>query len=241
MTYDDRRLAAIYGADNAAGPDHDYFRAVADRMHPSRIVDLGCGTGFLTVTLTGPNWDVVGIDPAQAMLDCAAARPGGGLVDWRLGSSERIDQGSADLLLMSSNVAMHIIGDTWSLTLADIASGLRPGGVLVFDTRNPAAEAWRDWNQPATERDTVIGRLREATQTTPPDQHGVVTMFCHNDFLDDGGTLDVRQQLQFRTLSDLAADIDRAGLELQQVWADWHHTPFTGAPTQQTILVEATR
>lgn len=241
MTYDDRRLAAIYDGDNPAGPDHDYFRAVADSIQATQIVDLGCGTGLLTVTMTGPDRAVTGIDPAQAMLDYAAARPGGSHVVWRLGTSERIEPRSADLVLMTSNVAMHIVGESWAVTLADIASGLRPGGTLAFDTRNPEAHAWRDWSQPTTVRDTAVGRLRESTRTTPPDRTGVVTMFCHNDFLDDGGVVDVEQQLQFRTLSELTADLERAGLTLRHVWGDWHRTPFTGDAAQRMILIEATR
>ncbi len=136
---------------------------------------------------------------------------------------------------------MHILHDDWTTALADIAAGLRPGGTLVFDTRNPAAEAWRGWAQPTSERDTVLGRLRERTQTTPPDADGVVTMHCHNNFLDDGGVLDVRQQLQFRTLPTLQTDLAQAGLTLQQVWGDWHHTPFTDSPTQHLMLIEATK
>lgn len=241
MSYDDRRLAAIYDADNPAGSDHDYFQEFADRAHPHRVVDLGCGTGSLTVALTSPGREVVGIDPARAMLDHARTRAGGDLVEWRLGTSECIAAGSADLVLMSSNVAMHILHGAWAATLADIAAGLRPGGVLAFDTRNPAAEAWRGWSQPDSRRDTVLGRLGERTSTSPPDGDGVVTMLCHNDFLDDGGVLDVRQQLQFRTLPALTADLDRVGLTVRQVWGDWHHTPFTGGRTQQVMLIEATK
>lgn len=49
--YDEARLAALYDIDNPDGPDHDFFRAFAARIDARRIVDLGCGTGILTVTL----------------------------------------------------------------------------------------------------------------------------------------------------------------------------------------------
>lgn len=181
MTYDDYRLAAIYDADNLGGVDHDYFRALVDRPGVQRIVDLGCGTGSLTVTLTGPARRLIGIDPAAAMLAYAAARPGGDAIEWRLGTSESIDPDSADLILMSANVSMH----TWSVMRGrppwpDVASGLVPGGTLAFESRNPAAEAWRTWNDQTTERETAAGRLRESTKTTPPDSDGVVSMYCHN-------------------------------------------------------------
>lgn len=62
--YDDARLAAVYDVDNPDGPDHDFFRALADEVSATRIVDLGCGTGILTVTLTRDDREVTGIDPA---------------------------------------------------------------------------------------------------------------------------------------------------------------------------------
>lgn len=241
VTYDDWRLAAIYDADNPPGEDHEYFRGLADRVAAGRIVDLGCGTGSLTVTLARPGRTVIGIDPAAAMLAYAAARPGGDQIEWRLGASERIGGDSADLIIMSANVAMHLLGSDWDRTLADIASGLAAGGLVAFESRNPDAEAWRTWNDPPAERQTPVGRLRESTTTTPPDADGIVTMHCHNDFLDAGGVLDLEQRLQFRTMHQIAADLERAGLTLEQVWGGWDRVPFAGGPEQELMIFEARR
>ena len=239
MTYDDWRLAAIYDLDNPGGEDHDYFRRLAERRGADRIVDLGCGTGSLTVTLARSGRSVTGIDPAAAMLTHAAARPGGDRVEWRHGTSERIDTDSADLIIMTGNVAMHIIGCDWNRTLADIARGLVPDGYLAFESRNPDAKAWQDWNEPLAQRQTPVGRLRESTTTTPPNADGVVTMYCHNDFLDADGPVDVQQQLQFRSIHQIAADLHRAGLRLTHVWKDWDETPFTGGAEQGLMIFEA--
>lgn len=239
MDYDDARLAAIYDTDNPDGPDHDYFRALAAETGAERIVDLGCGSGILTATLTGPGRTVVGIDPAPAMLAVAAARPGGDAVEWRPGTSERIVTGEADLVVMTGNVAMHVLGADWSAALADVARGLRPGGVLAFESRNPAAEAWRGWNETESERDTVVGRLRESLVTTEPDAHGVVTMHCHNDFLDAGGVVDVDQRLQFRSREQLGTDLEGAGLTIGAVWRDWARTPFTDTAEEPLMIFEA--
>lgn len=239
MTYDDPRLAVLYDLDNPAGPDHDFFRRFAENLGAEHIVDLGCGTGLLTVTLAEPGRTVTGIDPAAAMLERAAARPGGEAVNWVLGTGDAIAPDTADLVIMSGNVAMHIIGDDWHTTLAAIARGLRPDGRLVFEARNPAARAWETWNDPVAERETPVGLLRESLTTQPPDEDGVVVMCCHNEFVDTGDALDVAQSLQFRSREQIEADLLAAGLVTVNVWRDWAQTPFGGA--EALMVFEAAR
>ncbi|MDO5535078.1 MAG: class I SAM-dependent methyltransferase, partial [Propionibacteriaceae bacterium] len=207
--------------DNPDGPDHDYFRGFVNDVSPHVVMDLGCGTGILTVTLAAPGRTVVGIDPAPAMLNIAAARPGAGDVEWRLGAGEQIGTNTADVVIMSGNVAMHIIEDQWHQALDHIARCLRPGGVLAFEARNPLAKAWESWNEPLAERETPAGRLRESLVTDPPNDAGVVSMHCYNEFVDDGTVVEVDQMLQFRSFDQLRADLSAAGLDLVNTWRDW--------------------
>lgn len=239
--YDDPRLAVVYDLDNPDGPDHDYFRSVATRMDARRVVDLGCGTGLLTVTLAQEGRTVTGIDPAPAMLDRAAGRPGGDCVGWRLGTAEMLAPDSADLVIMSGNVSMHIIGDAWHTTLAAVAGCLAPGGLLVFEARNPQAEAWRSWEAPLSERRTPAGRLRESVTIDPPDQTGVLVMHCHNEFPDTGDVVEGEMVLQFRTHRQIEADLQEAGLRLRATHRNWQSDPFTGGPGQPLMVFEAER
>ncbi|WP_231445832.1 class I SAM-dependent methyltransferase [Brevibacterium zhoupengii] len=239
LAYEDKLLAAIYDDDNPDGPDHDYFRELARDVAATRITDLGCGTGMLTATLTGPGRVVVGIDPAAAMLERAAARPGGDGVEWRLGTSELVESDACDLIVMSGNVAMHILGDAWIATLRDISRGLRAGGVLAFEARNPLARAWRNWNNPAQTRTTAVGQLRETTTVSDPDDEGIITMNSVNEFLDADEAINVSQRLQFRTFDTLRDDLNAAGMRVHNIWQDWDRTPFTGTESEPLMIVEA--
>ena len=241
MSFDDPRLAVVYDIDNPDGPDHDFYRRLADERSAVHVTDLGCGTGILTVTLARPGREVIGIDPAPAMLDRARNRPGGEQVSWCLGTSEHIAQASADLVLMTGNVAMHIIGDEWHETLDRIAQGLRPGGVLAFESRNPEAEAWRQWNHAPVERETPVGVLCESLATDPPDPRGVVVMHCHNRFVDDGSVVEVDMPLQFRSHTQLVDDLARAGLRVEATHRDWDGHPFTGGAEQPLMVAVAVR
>lgn len=142
----DPRMVDLYDEDNPDGPDHDYYRALARDADARRILDLGCGTGLLTVSLAGPGRRVVGVDPSAAMLAYARRRPGASGVTWVEGDSRAISGGPFDLVIMSDNAAQHIPDPDWQRTLHDLRRHCRPGAVLAFETRNPAARAWEGWN-----------------------------------------------------------------------------------------------
>lgn len=239
MSLCDPRLAVVYDIDNPDGPDHNYFRRLADEVDAREIVDLGCGTGLLTVTLTGPGRTVTGIDPDPSMLGRAASRPGGHEATWRLGTADQLPD-AADLVIMSGNVAMHIIGDDWHSALSAIARCLVPGGTLAFDSRNPQAQAWATWNEPLSERQTPTGLLRESLTTAPPGPDGVVVMHCYNEFPDTGDVVAGEQLLQFRSHEQIAADLRRAGLRLQANYRNWRGDIFTGGSEQTLMVIRAT-
>lgn len=236
----DRRLAALYDGDNPDGPDHDYFRALADRVDPDVIVDLGCGTGMLTVTLAVDARTVIGIDPDRSMLDIAEAREGGDRVRWVLGDSRQIDR-HADLVVMSGNVAQHISPTDWGRTLSDISRALRPGGLLAFETRNPDAAAWRHWTQDQTlgTRSTDDGRLTEWIDATEPDDSGTVILKATNRWDDSGEELIVTQPLTFRSHETIRQDLDEVSLVVEQVWGGWTGEHFDSS--SPLLVVEARR
>jgi hypothetical protein len=51
-----------------------------------------------------------------------------------------------DLATMTGNVAQVFLTDhDWRATLRAIGQALRPGGRLVFESREPEDKAWRRW------------------------------------------------------------------------------------------------
>lgn len=153
-------------------------------------------------------------------------------MQWLLGTSELIPPQSVDLVVMSGNVTMHIIRDNWHQTLKHIALGLKPGGRLAFETRNPQARAWEHWSREQQTPDTAMGRLQERTVIEPPDQQEIVTIRSHREFLESGYTVDTVQQLQFRSNEQIIQNLNHAGLTVEHCYRSWNGEPFTGGVEQ---------
>lgn len=223
----DPRLVALYDEDNPDGADGAFFRAVVASTGATSVIDLGCGTGALTVRLADAGRTVVGVDPSATMLDLARNRPGADRVTWVLGDSRTLPLIEADAAVMTGNVVQHVPDDDWQRTLADLHRALRTGASLAFESRNPAARAWKAWSSPEhTVRDTADGPLEEwseAREVAP----GIVRLVSHNVFLDTGERLTYEEDLFFRGASDIERALTAAGFDTTAVHGDWQSGPVT--------------
>jgi 2-polyprenyl-3-methyl-5-hydroxy-6-metoxy-1,4-benzoquinol methylase len=98
---------------------------------PAEVVDLGCGTGSLSVLLAEQGYAVTGIDVSPQMLDRARAKAdAAGVTAWfELGDAAAPDLPATDVVL-----TRHV---AWAVPDLDSAIGrwvaaLRPGGRLVL-------------------------------------------------------------------------------------------------------------
>ncbi|MFJ3957746.1 class I SAM-dependent methyltransferase [Arthrobacter sp. NPDC090010] len=238
----DSRLVELYDIDNPDGPDHDYYRSLVDHASARSVLDLGCGTGILTITFGAPGRRVVGIDPSPAMLAFARNRRGSERVDWILGDSRSIPPGAHDVAIMSGNVAQHIPDAEWPRTLADLHASLRPGGVLAFESRNPGPREWKSWTSAApSERETPHGTLREWFELLQADVdgngEGTVRLRSRNEL--DGEDLSHDFSLAFRSEATVMEQLDALGFDVRAVWGDWHRAPVQ--EDSRIFVVEAVR
>lgn len=109
-------------------------------FQPQYILELGCGTGYLTQLLVDhfPEAQVTAIDLSEQMIHVAQANmefhP---RVQWKVGDAEQVDdllQGSFDLIV--SNAMIHWL-ETPEETIAKWLQWLRPDGWFFATTYGP--------------------------------------------------------------------------------------------------------
>lgn len=222
----DARLVELYDDDNPDGPDHEFYRKLADEIDAQSVLDIGCGTGILTTTFARSGRTVVGIDPSKNMITYADNRENGQAVRWILGDSRDIPDQPFDYAVMTGNVSQHIPDGQWERTLADINGALRDDGVLAFESRNPNTRAWESWAaEDPTIRVTSHGPVREWTEASEIAP-GQVLLVSHNLFEDSGHHIVERLTLAFRDRQMIEQQLSDAGFVVDGVWSDWKRTPF---------------
>src|SRR5919199_2086678 len=226
--YTDPRLAELYEIENARGADTDFYVRLAEDLDARRILDLGCGTGLLTRELATPGRQVVGVDPAPAMLEFARRQPGAERVQWVEGDASALGLPEADLLVMTGNVAQVFLDDAdWLTTLAAIHAALRPGGYLAFESRNPEDRAWERWNRVASyeQFDSPNGPMESWVELVSVGD-GRVSFEGHNVFISTGEVVVVKSELRFRGLEELTRTLTDSGFTVEHVYGDWNKGPL---------------
>ncbi len=246
--YDDPRLVPLYDRMNRWGRDDDFFLALANETPQARILDLGCGTGRLTLALAGAGHEVTGLDPAQASLDWARSKPGAQRVRWRIGTAADAPAGAFDLVLMTGHVAQVITSaQAWRDVLRQIHRALRPGGRLAFDSRDPAARAWEVWDSAGErERFTLPGGEEVEVWTT---LHGVeagetaegalVTFGGQFFFPATGETVTDTSSLRFRSGAQLRETLEAAGFGTEHVFGGWQREAVGQGSGELVVVARA--
>ena len=217
--YQDPELARLYDWDNPWPADFDWF--LSQVAGARSVLDLGCGTGIFTAAVAEQGAEVVGVDPAAAMLSVARGRSD--QVRWLHAPAQGLDlERKFDAVVMTGHAFQCLLTPKdREAVLATIARHLAPGGRFVFDSRNPEAREWDSWGPQATREARahpefgVVERWTEAREDSP----GLVTYLTHYK-LPDGKHLQARSRIAFPAQAVLAAEIAAAGLQVDRWYGD---------------------
>jgi SAM-dependent methyltransferase len=240
--FTDPRLVEIYDTVNryAADAQPGFYSQLAAELGTLSIVDLGCGTGLITCELARQGYQLIGVDPAPAMLEIARHRSYGDRVNWIEGSASELGAPDADLAIMTGHVAQFFLTDeSWQAALRALHNALRPGGWLAFESRNPGAREWEKWSPKArwSADDPTAGRINTWMQFHD-FRDGIVSYTIHYSFGATGKEIESAGKLRFRTETELRRSLAEAGFNVVRLYGDWDRRPAS-TTTRELIVVAA--
>lgn len=218
--FGDRRLVRVYDPLEAGRGDLDAYVAMVGEFGARSVLDVGCGTGCLASLLALAGVEVVGLDPAAASLEVARGKPGAEKVRWIHGDATGLPELQVDLAVMTGNVAQIFLSDEeWLATLHGVRAALAAGGRFVFETRDPARQAWLEWNREATYKRVevpgvgVVENWTDLLEVREP----FVKFRGTYVFGSDGATLTSESTLRFRSRAEVEGTLREAGFAVTDV------------------------
>lgn len=244
--YRDDALVSAYDADNLWDRADEFYRALAAEAGPS-LLDLGCGTGRFGARLASLGHEVVGVDPAEAMLRAARSRPHGDQVTWVRGDARSVRLGQRfDLVMMTGHAFQVFLSPADQLAaLRTMAAHLAPDGTVAFETRNPVVREWLRWNPEQSFRRLVsptqgpVEMWDEVAQDA--DDGALIRLSTHFRFVERDEQRVGRSILRFTDWPTLEALLRDAGLAVEARYGDWDRSPFDAASSLEIIVVARLR
>lgn len=122
---------------------HQFETEFRGKGKPSLLLELGCGTGSMTGTLSKRGFDMIALDISEEMLSVAEEKLREEGIDSVLWLHESMSQfelyGTVDGVISCLDGLNHLTGRN---ELADcfshVAQYLNPGGLFLFDVNTPA-------------------------------------------------------------------------------------------------------
>jgi ubiquinone/menaquinone biosynthesis C-methylase UbiE len=217
--------------------DVPFWRRVAGAAG-GPVLELGCGTGRVSLPLARAGVNLVGIDRSAPMLARArtrilrSSRPQI-LKSLRLVRGDiralPFDTGAFDMVLAPYGILQSLIRPRdLTATLASVARVIAPGGTFGIDLV-PDVPKWREYENRVQLRGRARGAQLTLIESVRQDRRRHLTTF-EQKYIERKGktTREHRFDLTFRTLSvrQMTGQLDRAGFRVDAVLGDYRGRPW---------------
>ena len=218
--------------------DVPFWRRVASKAG-GPVLELGCGTGRVSLPLARAGVSLVGIDRSASMLARARRRKRSKSPNHQFTKSLRLVRGDIRALpFQARSFAMVVApygilqslirpGDL-AATLSSVARIIEPGGTFGIDLV-PYVPKWREYEDRVQLRGRAGAAQITLRESVRQDRVRHLTTFEQRYIERRGGkTREYRFDLTFRTLSvpQMTRHLTRAGFTVDAVLGDYHGRPW---------------
>jgi ubiquinone/menaquinone biosynthesis C-methylase UbiE len=214
------------------------------------VLELGCGTGRVTIPVARSGAKVVGIDRSAAMLAHARRRTRRarlkGHVSWLRGDIRALPFRKStrfDLVMAPYGILQSLVREAdLKATLASAERVLAPGGVFGLDLV-PDLPVWKEYRNKVRFRGSRRGGKSRITlvESVQQDRRRGLTVF-DQEYIEHRGRQRTsrRFSLVFRTLSvpQMTRRLEQAGFRVRAVLGDYTGEPWDPRAEVWLILAE---
>ena len=150
------RIADVYD-ERLPPPSETEIEFLADLARGGRVLELGIGTGRVTVPLAERGLEVHGVEASERLIERLWAKPGAGGVTVRIGDFREVPfEGPFALILaVGDTISMLDSQDEQIACFESVAQNLSDGGAFVIEAANPAKLAGAPRVQGSVDGDAV--------------------------------------------------------------------------------------
>lgn len=244
--------ADFYDWENAQTLDRrdvKFWQGMAERAR-GPVLELGCGTGRVTIPVARTGARIVGVDRSSEMLGHAlkrmrrvrsSARPSllrGDIRFLPFGSSARFD-----LVMAPYGILQSLIRESdLKATLASVSRVLAPGGIFGVDLV-PDLPVWKEYRNKVRFRGVRRGGASRITlvESVRQDRAKKLTLFDQEYIEQRGRQRQSRRfRLVFRTLTvpQMTRRLEKAGFRIAAVLGDYGGEPWDPRADVWLILAQ---
>ena len=237
------QLRAYYGAtvpyDELALEDRGdlvFWRSIAARWSPQRILELGCGTGRVTSVLTA-HASTIAVDLLIEMVQ--RARPHAPSARYLVADLREIAfAGAFDLVVLANDPMAHLTGpEERRNALQRIADHLAPEGRLVLE--GLYVSSGRPKRAAAREISRDGKRLFTVEECWEPAGREALWKVTYR-YARASETTDATSVLRSWT-TDEVRRLPEAGLEVEALWGDFDERPFSDTAPRIVMVAKRSR
>lgn len=212
------------------------------------LLDLGCGTGSITVALAQDLFRrhadarIVGVDISKRMLAVARARSS--RVEWLEGDIRTdLAVGTFDLVTCCFNTLQHLLEPRHlQQAFTSVRRRLSPDGIFAFDLYQPN---WQYLAMPQTDRvsRTVVNRTGHVLERREDTKYDPVTKILTIDWRlqhqnDPSPIADTRLFMRQYEPPEIERALEEAGLTVRACYGGFDRTPLTARAIKQIYVCE---
>jgi SAM-dependent methyltransferase len=239
---EDYQDPVIYDLENTELDDVPFYLSLAQEVN-GPVLELGCGTGRVTIPLAKEGINITGLDIVPGMLARAKEKAGKLPIKWVEGDTRNFQLGRQfDLIYTAGSIFQHLVKRSeQEMLLACVYEHLTPEGLFAVDLLYPSQGRMEDseekeWFRYENEKGQTV-RVTGTDKYDPVSQIKHETAFRH--WQDENGQEIVKQAryaLRIIFPQEMEALLHYNGFSILHCYGDFDKSSIT-AESQRMIYV----